>query len=110
MNIRMLLLTACLLASLGCDVTDNLTGPGVGVVTVNVTTSGSNADPNGYLLSVTGEPNEPIDVNDTRTFSVSFTNVQIELSDVAANCSVPDNPVTVDVTRTTTVAFFVECG
>ena len=75
-----------------------------------MTTSGSNPDPNGYLLSITGEADEPITVNDTRTFSLSTTNVRVELKDVAANCSVPDNPVTVDVTRATTLAFFVECS
>lgn len=110
MNIKSLLLTACLLATLGCDVGPDLTGIGAGLLTVNVTTSGSNVDPDGYLLSITGQPDEPVTINDTRTFSLTTTNVRIELGDVAANCSVPDNPVSVDVSRATTVAFFVECS
>ena len=110
MNTKALLLAACILVSVGCDVADNVTGVGAGLLTVNVTTSGANADPDGYLLSITGEPDELLAVNDTRTFSVATTNVTVELSDIAVNCTVAGNPVNVDVNLTTTVAFLVECS
>ena len=98
------------MTSLGCNAADSVTGVGAGLLTVNVTTSGTNVDPDGYLLSITGEPDELLAVNDTRTFSVATTNVTVELSDIAVNCTVAGNPVNVDVNLTTTVAFLVECS
>ncbi len=109
MRLMPLLLTLCLLASLGCDV-GNITGLDLTeVLTVSATTIGSNLDPDGYMLSITGEYDEPIGVNEIKTFTVLRINVTVELGGVAGNCAVNANPQTVDVDGPTTVAFYVEC-
>ena len=107
-KIMPLILTACMLASLGCDV-GNFTGLDNDVLTVSVTTVGTNMDPNGYMLSITGEHDEPIGINATKTFTVLTIRITVELSDVAANCITTSNPLTIDVNGPTAVAFFVEC-
>ncbi len=108
MKITPLVLTVCLLASLGCDV-DNITGIGAEILTVSVTTVGTNMDPNGYMLSVTNRGDEPIGVNETKTYSVWASSVTVTLSDVAPNCAAAQNSVRVDLNGPATVAFFVEC-
>ncbi len=108
MKLRPILLTVCLLASLGCDI-DGFTGLDTEMLTVSVTTVGANFDPDGYMLSITGVYDEPIGVNEIKTFTVLRINVTVELGDVAGNCAVNANPQTVDVDGPTTVAFYVEC-
>ncbi len=107
MKIKPLLLVAGLLATSGCDV--NFTGLDTEVLTVSVTTVGANLDADGYVLSVTGHPEGPIGVNETRTFNVFRIDVRVELRDVAANCAAADNPQTVAVRGPTTVVCVVEC-
>ena len=102
-----LILTVCLLASLGCDT--DFTGLNSEILTVSTTTVGANVDPDGYLLRVTGRNDEPIGVNETKTFNVLRINITVQLLDVAANCVANDDSVTVDVNGPSSVAFFVEC-
>ena len=108
MRLMPLLLALCLLASFGCDPV-NFTGLDTEVLTVSATTVGSNFDPNGYMLTITGQYDEPIGVNEIKTFTTIRINVTVELQDVAANCTVDRNPQTVDVNGPMTVAFYVQC-
>lgn len=108
MRIMPLLVAACLLASLGCDV-GNFTGLSSEILTVSVTTVGSRLDPNGYILAITSRQDEPIGVNETKTFNMLKITVTVELRHVAPNCAVADDSVTVDMNGPATVAFFVEC-
>ncbi len=107
MRFMPLLLTACLLASMGCGV--NITGLDTEVLTVSVATAGANLDADGYLLSITGEPDEPIGVNESKTFTVLRIDVTVELRDIATNCAANANPQTVNVSGPTTVIFLVQC-
>lgn len=110
MRLMPLILAACLLASLGCDnITNNLTLDSE-ILTVSVSTVGANLDADGYGLSITGEPDDTIGVNEAKTFSVLRIDVTVELRDIAANCAVNTNPQTVGVRGPTTVAFLVECA
>ncbi len=110
MTITRFLLALCLLTSLGCDV-GNITGLDLTeVLSVSATTIGTNLDPDGYMLAITGElEEEPIGVNEIKTFTVFRTDVTVELQGVAGNCAVNANPQTVNVNGPTTVAFYVEC-
>ena len=108
MKITPFILAACLLALVGCD-TGSFTGLDSEILTVSTTTVGANFDPDGYLLRITGENDEPIGVNETKTFTVLSITITVTLSDVAANCVAADDSVTVDVNGPTSVAFFVEC-
>lgn len=110
MKIMPLILTLCLLASFGCDVgVGDFTGLDTETLTVSVTTVGTNLDPDGYRLRITGEDDAPIGVNETKNFAVLSIRITVQLLDVAANCAVADDSVTVDVNGPTSVAFFVEC-
>ncbi len=112
MKISRFILAVCLLASLGCDPDiDNIRlDLGSELLTVNVSTVGANLDPDGYTLSVTGQLDESIGINATRTYSVLAMNHTITLSGVAGNCTVANNPRTISVTGSTTTTFIVECS
>ncbi len=106
-----LLLALCLLASLGCD-------PDIGPLNLNlrsetlsvtVSTVGANLDPDGYMLSVTSHPDTPIGINEAMAFSVMRIDHTVELSGVAANCTVANNPRTVSVNGLTSTTFVVQC-
>ncbi len=101
-------LAACLLASFGCDPV-NITGFDTEVLTVRVATTGANLDADGYLCSVTGEFDQPIDINEQKIFTVLRIDVTVELKDVAPNCAADANPQTVNVSGPTTVSFLVQC-
>ncbi len=112
MKLSRFLLAFCLLASLGCD-------PDIGplnldlsfeLLTVNVSTIGENLDSDGYTLSVTGVIDVAIAINATRTFSVTPMDITIELSGVAGNCTVANNPRTLSVNGPMTTTFVVECA
>ncbi len=105
-----LLLAFCLLATLGCDTDIGNLNLGSELLTVNVSTVGTNLDADGYTLSVTGELDEQININDTRTYSVLRIDITIELLGVASNCTVADNPRTIGVNGTVTTTFIVECS
>ncbi len=110
MRLSRLLLAVCLLASLGCDPDIGNIGLDSELLTVNVSTVGANLDPDGYTLSITGQRDEPIAINDTRTFSVLRFDHTVELRGVAGNCVVANNPRTFSVNGPTTTSFLVECS
>lgn len=110
MRITQLFLAACLLAFLGCDIGDDIVDLDTEPLTVSVTTVGANVDANGYLLSVSGQPDERIGVNESKIVTVLRIDVTVELQDIAANCAAADNPQTVSVRGPTSVSFFVECS
>ena len=102
---------------LGCDWNSpvSITLPEMGTLRVTTETSGSNLDPDGYQLTVTGETlntNRAIGLNDSAMFSVvRGADCAVELSDIAANCSTDANRqvVSVPVGNVTTVTFTVAC-
>ena len=112
MKLTRLLLIVCLLVSLGCDPDiDNIRlDLGSELLTVNVSTVGANLDPDGYTLSVTGQLDEQIGINATRTYSVLAMDHTITLGGVADNCTVANNPRTIRVTGSTSTTFIVECS
>ena len=83
-------------------------------LTVTVSTTGSNPDPDGYTVTVDGTDHQAI----ATTGSISFTNVTagshtVTLSGVAANCTVSDGasrPVTIASGDTATVSYAVSCA
>ncbi len=110
-SVPRLLLALCLLASFACfdGIGDLNLDLDFENLTVIVRTSGENLDPDGYELAITGFANIAVNVNDTETVVVSNGEVVVELLGIAANCTVDDNPRTVNVTGPTTVTFSVEC-
>jgi len=85
----------------------------VGSIEVTVATTGDGTDPDGYFLLIDGQPSGTIDANASRTLAdVSIGSRDVELGDVAPNCSVAnDNPQAVDVPfeGTAAVSFDVQC-
>ncbi len=102
---------------LGCDFDGpvSISIPEFGTLVVTTETSGSNLDPNGYRLAVTGETlnvNRDVGLNDSVGFSVlRGAECRVELSDIATNCSTGTNPqfVSAPVGNVTTVTFTVSC-
>jgi hypothetical protein len=86
--------------------------PTTGAVNVTVATSGGDPDPDGYLLKLDGDAGRPVAASASLTLAdLAGGTHQLELSDVAANCVVPDNPQTVEVVigQAATVTFQVTC-
>ncbi len=109
MKLLQILLAFCLLASLGCE-------PGIGniglrseMLTVTVTTVGANLDGDGYTLSITGQPDETIGINESMAFSVLRFDHTVELRGVAGNCTVANNPRTLSINGPTSTTFVVQC-
>jgi hypothetical protein len=73
--------------------------PTTGDLTVNVTTTGTSADPDGYTLTVQGGPSKTIGTTGSVTFNALPAGSQtVVLSGVADNCTVSGGPSrTVDV-------------
>ena len=109
LRLSWLFLAVFLLASLACDDSIDLN---LGeLLTFTVMTAGENLDPDGYTLSITAVAvNETIGLNESKTFSVLRIPVTVELLGVAANCTVDNNPQSVNVSGPTTVTFVVECS
>jgi hypothetical protein len=63
--------------------------PPDGQITVTVSTSGEEPDSDGYILSLDGLQGTPIEVNGSRTVTVQEGDHTLELSGLAANCTVP---------------------
>ena len=103
-----------LISMAGCG-GDSTTQPGYipGRIRVTTTLSGSDRDPDGFLVSVNGESGRALAVQDTITFMTLPPGVHsVELSGVADNCTVDgDNPQSVDLGegQTFTVTFGVAC-
>jgi Tol biopolymer transport system component len=85
----------------------------VGSVQVTTATSGSNLDPDGYMVTAGAQPAVAIGVNETKTVSGVVIGMRsVQLSGVASNCTVSgENPRMVNVTDggTTPTTFTVTC-
>src|SRR6266550_919030 len=92
-----------------------VTAPPTGSLRVTTSTSGESLDGDGYTVTVDGSDNRAIGINDGNgvTFSgLSVSSHSVELTGVAANCTVTaPNPRDVAVTAggTATTAFSVTC-
>jgi hypothetical protein len=111
-NPRPVTVTGGATASLRFAVTCRVT---TGTISVNLATTGSPADPDGYVAKLDGaDPGKPVGSSG----SVSFTAVPagshvIELSGLAANCSAEGGPsknATVTAGATAEVSFAVTCA
>lgn len=115
------LLTISALVALGCDDTDNVSGPTevTGNLRVNVAVFGTKSDPDGYLVGLgTGGPSDPASqAVDAVGGSVFFGNLSpgthsVRLESLAAHCAVDgDNPFPSSVVagKTSLVRFAVLC-
>ena len=92
---------------------DDPSAPSETAVTVNVVTSGSPSDAEGYAVSIDGGTPVTIDINGSVTFTALASGGHtVLLTDVAPNCTVVgDNPRTVDVDagETAETTFDVTC-
>jgi hypothetical protein len=92
---------------------DDPSAPSETAVTVNVVTSGSPSDPEGYAVSIDAGTPVTIDINGSVTFeALASGGHTVLLTDVAPNCTVAgDNPRTVDVEtgETAETTFDVTC-
>src|SRR6266700_3058434 len=88
--------------------------PQTGNLTVSTSTSGSNLDPDGYMVTVDGGASQAIGTNGSVTYTaLAAGSHSVALSGVAANCSVSGaNPQTVTVPSggTATTTFSVSCA
>lgn len=87
--------------------------PLVGGLEITISTTGEDIDPDGYVISVDGADAQAIGVNEQLSFSgLTPGEYNVELGDVAANCTVAgNNPRTVTVTggNTAVTGFTVAC-
>jgi len=85
-----------------------------GSLAVSTSTTGSNLDPDGYMVTVDGTNSQRIAVNGSVTFTgLSPSSHAVVLSGVAANCTVSggnSQTVTVPSGGTATAAFAVSCA
>lgn len=85
-----------------------------GDITVTTQTTGASIDPNGYVVTVDGGSNTPIESNEIKTLTgFSAGNHDVELTGMEPNCTVTStNPQTVAVTDggDTPVTFDVSCS
>ncbi len=84
-----------------------------GTIEATAATSGTSPDPDGYALSVDGGTPQPLTPDAPLTIpNLAPGDHAVELTGVAANCTVGDNPRTVAVTADATVpvAFAVTCS
>jgi Tol biopolymer transport system component len=78
-------------------------------LTVNVTTTGSDPDPDGYTVLLDSAPHALADVNGDLWFDIPAGPYTVELTDVASQCAVSgDNPRIVNAPGQETLS--VECG
>jgi Tol biopolymer transport system component len=88
---------------------------GAGTIRVSVTTSGSPADPDGYVAKLDGgDPGVPIESNGNVTFTgVASGSHTVTLTEVSADCAVTGGPtqsVTVVAGETSELGFEVICA
>ena len=110
------LVGAALLVSVTTCGGDDATGPnggsGPGSVTVSVSTTGTDIDPNGYTAAVGGST-QNLTVDGSVTFSsVNAGSATVTLGDLAANCTASpgtSQTVTVPSGGTITATFTVTC-
>lgn len=83
-----------------------------GNLTVNVSTGGTQLDPDGYTVTLDGSVSRPVGINGSVTFDgIAVGSHTIALSGLAPTCSLLNNPRTVSVAlgQTTQTALAVEC-
>ena len=84
-----------------------------GFIQARTQTTGTNIDPNGYFVDIDGGNALGIDPNGVTTLGVDAGDHTVNLSDVAANCTVqgdgPSQSVTVTGGQTAHVTFEVVC-
>ena len=101
------------LALPGCGGGEGGAGVEAPVLQITAATTGSNLDPDGYIVAVDGGPDQAIGANGPLTVEdLSPGDHAVQLSGVAANCQVQgENPRTVTVTAgsTATVDFAIVC-
>jgi hypothetical protein len=89
-------------------------GPDFGAISITTTTSGPEADPDGYLLSLNGAVAQPIGPNATLLLSdLPPGSHSLQLAGVAGNCTVSEGAArAVEVTAgaTAEVSFSVVCA
>jgi hypothetical protein len=89
-------------------------GPDFGAISITTTTSGSEADPDGYLLSLNGAVAQPIGPNATLILSdLPPGTHSLQLAGVAGNCAVSEGAardVQVTAGATAEVSFAVVCA
>ena len=85
-----------------------------GFIQARAQTTGTNIDPNGYFVDIDGGNALGIDPNGVTTLGVDAGDHTVNLSDVAANCTVqgdgPSQSVTVTGGQTAHVTFEVACS
>lgn len=83
-----------------------------GSILVTTETLGRNLDPNGFIVSLGPSTNVRIDLEDSVTLSrLEPGDYEIELRDLAPNCTTRDNPrhITVPSGRAVQTSFTVTC-
>jgi hypothetical protein len=108
------LVTAFPLIWLGCGGGADLSAPELGTLEIVTTTSGPEPDADGYTISVDGAAPAAVSVNATvRQAGVPAGTHTVELSGLAANCTVSGDPrlsVSVAANAVATAAFAVTCA
>ena len=95
--------------------------PSLGTLRVTVATTGAEPDTNGYVIGVhampqldlEADPEDPLDINGSRTLQLDPGPVAVGLAHVSSNCSVAGaNPRTVEIVAgaETVAAFEVACA
>ncbi|MGI8818822.1 MAG: hypothetical protein ACR2HW_06735 [Gemmatimonadales bacterium] len=88
--------------------------PGSGTLRIQTTTTGPDADPNGYTFAVDAGTSQPIAVSGTNSLSnVAAGSHSVQLSSLAQNCAVEGQnprPVTLEGGATASVTFSVACS
>jgi hypothetical protein len=100
------------LAAIGFAVVCTQPTGATGTLRVTTATTGSDLDPTGYLVSIDGNPGQPLGLNHTVSIAGLPAGAHtVSLLDVTPNCTVPDNPRTVSVPSGGQVdlAFTVSC-
>lgn len=113
-NPRSVAVTAGQTAQVSFAVTCAAPAANTGTLEITTTTTGSDQDADGYLVSVDGAPGQPVGINAAVALAnVSATEHRVRLLGVATNCTVGGaNPTrtTVPSGGSATVAFTVSCN
>lgn len=111
---RVFVLTCLIVLGVACDDDDDpVDVEPMGILAVDVTTSGETVDPDGYSVEVDGLVVSTVDVTSSTTMDLAVGDHEVALGDLAENCAVQgDGSVTASITEavTTTVAFVVACS
>ena len=108
--------TLTLVATSACSGPTELTTPvdenPRGSIEITTVTTGVMLDRDGYMLMIDEGRSQPIAINGSLLLSNQFAGpLDVELTDVAPNCDVAENPLSITVIASTTVLglFTVTC-